>query len=160
MLDTVTKQRDRLRVRAEELERNSSDLLQRIEKYLEEIEQVRGENFDLFEAVQRMRSTQGELGGSSQAPRDSVAISIPDTTMRKYENAYRQQRERDGLASRREQHRRVGSMNRAERFTYRAGEKLLQHNILRLAFFTYFCLFHVLVYATLISRSFHSLETL
>ncbi|KAA8497958.1 Protein CASP [Porphyridium purpureum] len=164
MLDTVTRQRDRLHVHAEQLEYNAVQLLQRIEAYLLEIKTLKEENMDLFEHVRRLGATSGVANGSSISNRPVKADDVSDevigtnAVLSKYETAYKMRREREGLAVRREQYRRVGSMNRAERFTYHAGEKLLQHGILRLAFFAYFCLFHLFVYATLISRGFALME--
>mmetsp|Transcript_10051 Transcript_10051/g.17213 ORF Transcript_10051/g.17213 Transcript_10051/m.17213 type:complete len:877 (+) Transcript_10051:70-2700(+) len=144
MLDIVTGQRDRFRARTRELEEENRRLVERMDKFLSEMEKLKSDNVALYE---KMRYVQNYMGSSGVSVYDEEQGS--SSVVQKYKQIYETSGNPYATFSRSERNRRINEMNVADRFSLIAGEKLLNNRLLRLFSFSYMIILHLFVFVVL-----------
>mmetsp|Transcript_2094 Transcript_2094/g.4660 ORF Transcript_2094/g.4660 Transcript_2094/m.4660 type:complete len:192 (-) Transcript_2094:1865-2440(-) len=154
-MEIVAAQRERFRVRVSELEDENSELLSRLEKQLAELQSSKLEQLELCELLHTLQEASSPAAPQPSSPHagaDSVpAATGPGVPMRSndYDRVYADAKKQESFALRREQYRRLGDMNRADRLVYRAGQTFMRNSWTRLMVFSYMLVLHVFVYVAL-----------
>mmetsp|Transcript_58 Transcript_58/g.92 ORF Transcript_58/g.92 Transcript_58/m.92 type:complete len:622 (-) Transcript_58:1906-3771(-) len=159
VIQMICSQRDRLHSGLLGLEEENRQLLSRIESMFDEQRVLRSENIELYEAVHHLRASMERLqysqsassgNVSSPASSPSAQAMIPQLDS-KLEDTYRDAKQKQGLAIKRGEYRRIVDMGRTEQFTVLTGEKLFRNRKARVALVLYVLLLHILVYFALAS---------
>mmetsp|Transcript_1824 Transcript_1824/g.3261 ORF Transcript_1824/g.3261 Transcript_1824/m.3261 type:complete len:750 (-) Transcript_1824:113-2362(-) len=155
MLQIITGQRNRFRVRCRELEDEQQRLQERVLKLTSEIDILKSDNVQLYEKMRYIRqyysSSSSNQASARAAVRSGVSpeIDIDDGIGSKYKGAYEASVNPFTAFNRKERSRRVNEMNFAEWLTLQAGERLLGSRFLRLFTFSYMLALHLFIFLIL-----------
>lgn len=142
MLQIVTNQRDRFKVRMVELESENKDLAIAVQSKDTEFNALKQDNVKLYEKIRYLQSYgQKFKGGDVESAKDEVE--------ERYSRLYEESNNPFVLFNRKEQYRRYKQLNPAEKVVLRGGQFFLSTKFSRLFLFSYSVLLHVLVFLTL-----------
>lgn len=146
MLVIVTSQRERFRLRNNELQAENYTLQQNIQQLHNELDHMRADNVKLYEKIkylQNYTSSSSSSGGSTR-----VLIG-EDVTAKRYSGQYEDQIDPFVTFNRKEKLRKYHNLSAPEKVTLGVSRMILASKVGRTVFFFYMLLMHFLLYVVL-----------
>ena len=153
LLNIVSSQRERFRLRIQELEMDAISYKQQLHILQGEIENLRGDNVKLYEKIRFLQSynsndrkfhknshssTSG-LNGFHGASNDEVVLN-------RYTNEYEQKLDPFSKFTSTERQKRIQNLKLHDKFTLSFGRFILSSKTARFIFFLYFLIIHLLIF--------------
>lgn len=169
VLEIVCSQRDRFRDRIAELEAEKSQLMDSLERAENSANTLRGDNVKLYERVKFLQSysngsssgsASGSGGSGGSGNRRSIKSGGGDDDIDvRYGKMYEDAANPFMEFSKRERMRKIREMNATDRFLYKSAKVLLSNKYIRLGFFIYMILLHLVVFLSLYKLAWSATDT-
>lgn len=144
ILPIVASQRDRFRVRNQELDTENRHLQVTLSTLRNEADVLRSDNVKLYEKIKFIQGYQGHAGS---------AVSIPDDTVSRYGPDYEESINPFKAFNNKERQRKYFNLSPADKFTLNLGKIVLSNKYGRLMVFIYILVVHALVFLVLYKLS-------
>lgn len=145
LLMIVTSQRERFRLRNNELESENYGQQQIIQQLQNETDSMRADNVKLYEKIRYLQS---------YPTSKSVNVPMEDTTSTRYSSQYEDQLDPFTSFNRREKQRKYMNLSPPEKVTLGISKMILSSKLARTIFFFYMLFMHVLLYIVLYKFSY------
>ena len=139
MLVVVSSQRERFRLRNNELQADNYTLQQRLQQLQDELDAVRADNVKLFEKIKYLQS---------YSPSARVVVG-DDLTAKRYSSQYEEGLDPFTSFSRKERQRKYQNLSPPEKITLGISRMILGSKIGRTVFFFYMLFMHFMLYVVL-----------
>ncbi|RXG60251.1 Protein CASP [Armadillidium vulgare] len=143
LLSIVSAQRERFKIRNEELEAETISKGSQIIMLQNEIDSLRSDNLKLYEKIRFLQSYEGNSKSTSDTPSEI-----------RYSNQYENSLDPFMTFSQKEKHKRYLSLSPFEKITFSIGQFILKSKKARTATFMYVSLLHCLVFIVLYKFAF------
>ncbi|KAB7495980.1 Protein CASP [Armadillidium nasatum] len=143
LLSIVSAQRERFKIRNEELEADTIAKGSQIIMLQNEIDSLRSDNLKLYEKIRFLQSYEGNSKSASDTPSEI-----------RYSNQYENSLDPFMTFSQKEKHKRYLSLSPFEKITFSIGQFILKSKKARTATFMYVSLLHCLVFIVLYKFAF------
>lgn len=140
LLAIVQSQRERFRLRVQELENENSHLSQNMQALSLEIENLRMDNVKLYEKIKFLQNYR---------PNSSYQANLDDEAGKKYASQYEDQLDPFMKFSRNEKLRKYTNLSAHDKITLNMGKFILSNKIARTCIFVYTIVIHMLLYLIL-----------
>uniref|UniRef100_H2Z2L7 Protein CASP n=1 Tax=Ciona savignyi TaxID=51511 RepID=H2Z2L7_CIOSA len=139
LLMIVSSQRERFRIRNNELEAENYNHQQTIQHLHNEMDGIRGDNVKLYEKIKYLQSY----------PSASTKVPIEDVTSNRYSSQYEETLDPFTSFNRKEKQRKYMNLTPPEKVTLGLGRAILSSKVARNIFFFYMLFMHCLLYIVL-----------
>ncbi|XP_051521133.1 cut-like homeobox 1b [Myxocyprinus asiaticus] len=136
LLSIISSQRERFRLRNQELEAVNGSLQQTLQALQSELDSLRADNIKLYEKIKFLQSYPNRAGDS-------------DDTVMRYSSQYEERLDPFASFSKRERHRRYQSLSPWDKATLSLGRVILSNKTARTVAFFYTLMLHCLVFLVL-----------
>lgn len=157
LFNIVSNQRERFRLRIQELEVESMGSKQQVLFLTNEIDRLRSDNVKLYEKIKFLQSStsttlniSGNGGGSGEEA---------NTVLNKYTNEYEKRLDPFAKFNYKEKQKRYENLQLHDKFTLSFGKFVLSNKFARLIFCAYFFVIHLLIFMSLYHMAHHDAKT-
>ena len=150
MLNILKGQRDRLRVRLQELEAQSGKQAAELAQAHAKVERLMEDNVQLYERIKFVESyTHKQAPPTGTSTSEETRLDVHGSTTKRYQKVYESRMNPFTAFSRQERHKRYTNLSAAEKLTFTTTRLFVSSAMARrFVMFYFFCL-HMLVFATL-----------
>ncbi|XP_022109689.1 protein CASP-like isoform X2 [Acanthaster planci] len=145
LLPIVSSQRERFRLRNQELEAENRQHQQQVNILKEETDKLRTDNIKLYEKIRFLQSYKNSKGSSGH-----------DDTESRYSTQYEQRLDPFNSFSRKEKQRKYMNLSPFDKATLNMGRLILSNKIARMIAFMYVMILHILVFLVLYKMAYTS----
>ncbi|XP_038054736.1 protein CASP-like [Patiria miniata] len=145
LLPIVSSQRERFRLRNQELEAENRQHQQQVNILKEETDKLRTDNIKLYEKIRFLQSYKKSKGSTG-----------PDDTESRYSTQYEQRLDPFNSFSRKEKQRKYMNLSPFDKATLNMGRLVLSNKIARMIAFFYVIILHLLVFLVLYKMAYTS----
>jgi homeobox protein cut-like len=149
LLNIVSSQRERFRIRIQELEMDSISNKQQLHILQSEIESLRGDNVKLYEKIrflQSYNSNDRKFHKNSTGGPNGMSVNNDELVLNRYTNEYEQKLDPFSKFTRTEKQNRIQNLKIHDKFTLSFGRFILSSKTARFIFFLYFLIIHLLIF--------------
>jgi homeobox protein cut-like len=145
LLMIVTSQRERFRLRNNELESENYGQQQLIQQLQNEMDGMRADNVKLYEKIRFLQSYPNSK---------TTAVPMEDQTSNRYSSQYEEHLDPFTSFNRKEKQRKYMNLSPPEKVTLGIGKMILSSKLARTIFFFYMLFMHILLYIVLYKYSY------
>jgi homeobox protein cut-like len=150
LFNIVSNQRERFRVRVQELEGENMSAKQQIIFLTNEIDRLRSDNVKLYEKIKYLQSaTSKSTGGEYESIDLEESIGGGAGLLNKYTSEYEKRLDPFSKFNYREKQKRYSNLKLHDKFTFQFGKFILGNKTARLVFAGYFLVIHLLIFISL-----------
>lgn len=156
LFDIVSNQRERFRVRCQELETDNIANKQKILFVTNELDHLRTDNVKLYEKIKFLQSASGKK--FSKAKRSDMEYDVDDhdeRVLNKYTDAYESRLDPFSKFNYREKLKRYANLQLHDKFTLNLGRFILSNKMTRMLFCAYLLIIHLLIFFNLYHMAHH-----
>ena len=150
MLGIVTAQRNRFRVRIDELESEVARLSEDKKVLTEQVRSVRGDNVELYKKIRYLESYKGNKARSSG---HAAELGMATESEARYREMYEEGVSPFSVFNRKEKYKRYNDLNMAEKVTLQSSRWFLKNKVTRTILFVYALSLHLLIFFMLTSHT-------
>lgn len=155
LFNIVSNQRERFKVKCQELEADNLASNQQIILLKNELDQLRSDNVKLYEKIRFLQSASGKKTNKYKQSDIEYDADNDEAVLNKYTSAYESRLDPFSKFSYREKQRRYTNLKLHDKFTLNFSRFILSNSTSRMIFCGYFIILHLLVFFNL----YHSAHT-
>lgn len=152
LFNIVSNQRERFRVRVQELEGENMSAKQQIIFLTNEIDRLRSDNVKLYEKIKFLQSFSGSRNKEYETielDESAAAHSTGSNVLNKYTSEYEKRLDPFSKFNYQEKQKRYTNLKLHDKFTLQFGKFILSNKLSRLIFAAYFVIIHLLIFLSL-----------
>lgn len=150
LFNIVSNQRERFRVRVQELESEILSNKQQNMFLTNEIDRLRSDNVKLYEKIKFLQSfSKNNTSTNESFLEGALENEDSNAIFNKYTNDYEKKLDPFGRFNYREKQKRYSNLKLHDKFTLNFGRFILSNKMARLIFFAYFLIIHLLIFGSL-----------
>ena len=152
LLNIVSNQRERFRLRVQELESENMAGKQQVLFLTNEIDRLRSDNVKLYEKIRFLQSVDN---GGKKTSRPMDFDEDDNNVLNKYNNEYERKLDPFSNFSYKEKQKRYANLQLHDKFTLNFSRFILSNKTSRLIFCAYFLIVHLLIFVNLYNVAHH-----